>query len=1164
MKKIRWVELFANIRVNLVAFLSISMFVALGVGLFLGIQWGAVALKNASDETMRRGHMEDMEVQFPYGITDSDLEQLRAIEGIEDVETGYSSYVSVRLDSNNYTFKMQTLTERLNQPTSLEGRMPTAKGEAALLREWCETHDVKVGDTLGLKHDADEATINEDGDKVVDPDGMEYLTTDKITVVGIVESPLYLAKMESTFGVSNIASGAINCAAFVTEDTFDTGKFNDGYPNVYIRCAGLEGINSFTKEYDDKIDPITEKVTALGGKLAPVRYHKLHDDAQSKLDDAQEKIDDGERQLDEGKQKIADGEKALADGEKELDDGRKTLVDSVLSASDEQGVAQEQLDEAYRLLADGQGKYDAGVETYNTASDLYNQVSSEFDSVSSEYYALLEIADALGELENELPAEADAAEDAANNGDEQGAADALSILRSTYGDAGGTLGDYNSLLNSVTGILGVSGSSSSLPSIDGLDLEQTIAAARDAVGTISEALDKLTNLSITIGDITIRLDDIPGGLDEVRDYLEDSRATLDASEQELNDGWAAYYDAKAQYDSAVASGQDDLRAGSKELDDGRTTLNEKTKELEDGKAELADKTKELEEGKEDLQAAKDKFAQMVEYEWVVMPHRDNGGVQQVNMVSTMINNVSWAMALLFILVGLFVAYSAISRLVHEQSIQIGTKKALGFRKGEIASGYYWFSGLSVLLGVLISILIAMLLVQGIMNPIAARQFAMPEFGPHFSIVGLVIIGGLELILILLSTWIAIKGMLKRDGIELLKGESTANVKEHFYEKWKIWNKMSLYSQTIVNNCINDKRRVVGTLIGVIGCTALIVTAVTLYGNVGRSLTRHYEEVYDYDTLVYLSEQGQEASKSVAMALYDQGITSAPVFMQQLQVRQSNGARMVSNMVVPTNDEAFNKFYHVISNDGGEPARIQDGGVWLSVAYAEHMGAKVGDDVTFTEFSGKTHTFKIAGFYDYYLLREEFVMCREEYVKAFGEIPEDNVLLVQRDGASIEDLQSKLYAVDGYQALIDDYKDASYAYDELNTILLTVVLIYLLLSALMAIMVLLNLDIMFVDEKKKELIVLMICGFSVKDAKAYIYRDSIALTIIGIALGVLLGAVMGGITVWALEPETGYFLKGFNGIAAIVGILGAGLFAAAVLLWSLRRIPKFDLTDINRF
>ena len=117
---------------------------------------------------------------------------------------------------------------------------------------------------------------------------------------------------------------------------------------------------------------------------------------------------------------------------------------------------------------------------------------------------------------------------------------------------------------------------------------------------------------------------------------------------------------------------------------------------------------------------------------------------------------------------------------------------------------------------------------------------------------------------------------------------------------------------------------------------------------------------------------------------------------------------------------------------------------------------------------------------------------------------------------------------------------------------------------MALMVLMNLYVMFVQEKKRELIVLMICGFSTDAAQAYIYRDSILLTIIGIILGIVLGAVMGAVSLFALEPSMGYFIKGFNVTAAVVGAVGAAAFSAGVLIYALRLIPRFNLTDINRF
>ena len=126
------------------------------------------------------------------------------------------------------------------------------------------------------------------------------------------------------------------------------------------------------------------------------------------------------------------------------------------------------------------------------------------------------------------------------------------------------------------------------------------------------------------------------------------------------------------------------------------------------------------------------------------------------------------------------------------------------------------------------------------------------------------------------------------------------------------------------------------------------------------------------------------------------------------------------------------------------------------------------------------------------------------------------------------------------------------------------LIYIALSTLMAIVVLLNLNVMFIEEKKRELIVLMINGFSVKDARHYISYDNIVLTAIGIIVGMLLGCIMGSITVATVEPSTSVFLKSPDGLAIGVGIVGSAILAIIMSLIALRRVSNFKLTDINRF
>ena len=1171
MKPIRLVEILSNIKANIVAFVSISMFVCLGIGLFVGIQWSSDAVRQAAQKEVEAGHLNDVYIQFPYGLTKSDLKKLKKVDGVTDVETGYSCFAAMIDGSNSHTLKMQTLTKSIDTFTSVKGNLPMEPNEIALLNTWAEAHGVSIGDKVALKHDASSAD---------DKDGMEYLSEDTYTVTALVTTPAYLFKQSSSYGVSNIGSGAVDCAAFVTEEAFDVDKFQDGYPVVFVRCSGLDGLNTFSDNYKNAIAPITQAITDLGTSLGTERYNDVYGKAQEKIDDAERRIQDGEQQLADGEQKLIEGEQQLADGQQQIEAGEKDLANGRQELASQQVVGTQKLADAYRQLADGQAKYDAGMEQYNSAADVYNQLSSKFDSVRGSYDAVMQL---LQETESDLDeheAQVDAVQSelAAYDGEQSeegkdaawdGVTDAYRNMGASLASVKNVLGRLGQPLDSMSSVLGVplaldDRSSYDLPAeLTPQNAQATISTERQLVNGVRADIDRLASASITVEGVTITLSDIPGGLDLIADKLADSKAELDAAKAQLEAGWAEYNAGKAEYDQKVAEGQATIDAGQRKLDDSKAAAEQGQKDLEEGRAEFEEKTKELEDGKAQLEEGKQQLSKLKQYEWVVMSRLENGGMQGVTTVSDMMLQMRWAMASLFIVVGMFVCYSAISRLVHEQSVQIGTKKALGFREGEIAFQYLVFSGLAVLLGMLLAAVIAIVLVEGIVNPKSYHQFDMTPYGPYFSIVDLLALGGLEMALILLATWLAIHGLLKKSALELLKGESTANVKEHFYEHTKLWQRMSLYSQTIVNNCVNDKRRVAGTLVGVIGCTALIVTAVTLSSNVSRSLERHYDKVYGFDAAVYLTDQSDKYAEAVGMELYNRGVSGAPVFKRSMQVRKPDGFRAVANLVVPTNEDSFSKLYHVTSTSG-KPAAVEEGGLWVSAAFGEHMGVAAGDEMILTDETGKTHTFTIAGFFDFYLMRHEFVLSQREYREAFGETPKANALLINTDGADVNRLRDNLSNVEGYGSLVDDREAASYAFGEIEDVLRTVVYIYLALSALMALMVLLNLDIMFVDEKKRELIVLMINGFSTKDAQAYIYRDSIALTVIGILLGIVVGSIMGGITVYALEPELGYYLKGFNEVAALVGAVGAGAFAIAVLWYALRRIPRFDLTDINRF
>ena len=1096
MKPTQITELFANIKGTFVSFFSILMFVALGVGIFLGISWSGPALQEAADRTFAEGEFHNFQVSFPYGLTEDNLNELSKVEGVSRVEGAYQSYQNVMVNGSRIAVKVQSMGSDIDKPLVVEGELPTKANEIALHEASASTLGAGVGDTITFEKDANKKSGSDDSDSE-DKDGMAYLNGGTYKVTAIINSPDYIAKAANTYGSAPTPSGEVDALAWVPRSAFDASAFQDGYPIVNVRSESLDDKNTFSDNYKKASNEIEARITELGSTLAKARYDDLHGQAQKKIDDAQAEIDDG-------KQKVADGEKKIADGEKEIADGRAEL-------DSKRAEGQAELNSVYAKLINAQAEYDAGYAEYSSFKGEYDSMVASVNASQAQIDAL--IAE-LAQVEAEWQSSAGTEEDF------------LKYMRKR--------GDIATRTNAV------------------------LAPWKSVVGDIPEA--NSTNVEIVlIGaaaafenayDTPIEMHGQTTTLNEAGAQLNETKAKLDSTNAEIQSGWSQYYAKQAEFDAAMAEGEQKLTDAEQEIESAKADIN-------DAKAQIAENEPKL----KDAQAELD---EMGEFEWTVMPRKYNAGASETSVFSDVTNNLSISMAALFIIVGLLVSYSAVSRIVHEQITQIGTKKALGLRAKEITLSFLWYSGIAVLAGAIIGTIVGVTLVEGIIGGVLSDMFAFGGYPPHFDIVLFLAVTLLELGLILGTTWFACRGILKKHAVELLRGPEPPKAKTRFYEKWGIWERLPLFTQTIVNNCVNDKRRVFSTVVGVAGCTALIVTAITLNNDVLKSYDKHYNDVYNFNMISFVETDPSDAINKAEATLKDKDGKTAQAVRRAFTFEEpDDGGIATIQMIVPMNADAFFEVYHINTLTGDAVDFSQDG-AWVTEAYAKHLGAKVGDDITISDSDGTEHQMKILGFYEFYLTYHEMVINRDFYEREFGTDSEPNVIFSDSGDATVTDLESSMSSIDGFDSVTDDktYQYGNFA--TFSSVSSAVVAIYLALAILMAVVVLLNLNVMFIDEKKRELIVLMINGFSVKDAKKYIYNDSIVLTAIGIICGLILGCIMGSITVAAIEPSTGVFVKDVDLMAVIAGIVGSAVLAVIMSMIALRRIPKFELTDINKF
>ncbi|MCH3943790.1 MAG: hypothetical protein LKE37_09130 [Atopobiaceae bacterium] len=337
MKRTRLIDLLANIRKTWVSFFSIVMFVALGVCIFLGIRWSAMALDAAADRTYEAQQFHDFDIAYPYGITQQDLADIRATDGVEKAEGSYSAYETFSLDGQGHVATVISIPDTIDQPVCIDGTLPQNADEVAVDSVFAGKMGLGIGDTITFDPDDTSAA-----------DGSKYLNGRSFKVCALVSSPCYESVTLSTRGTTNLSVGSADCFLVLPQAAFDTATYDGCYSNALVRCSATSGISSFGTSYTTATSAMLDKLQDLGNANAAARYAAFRSKAQAQIDDAQAKIDDGQAQIDSGEQTIADGEQTIAEKQQEIADGEQTIAEKEQEIAD----GQAQADDAEATLAD--------------------------------------------------------------------------------------------------------------------------------------------------------------------------------------------------------------------------------------------------------------------------------------------------------------------------------------------------------------------------------------------------------------------------------------------------------------------------------------------------------------------------------------------------------------------------------------------------------------------------------------------------------------------------------------------------------------------------------------------------------------------------------------------------------------------------------------------
>lgn len=1160
MKRTQWIDVLRLIRKQLISFLSIVVIAMLAVTAFYGIKTGSDSIRQNSDRFFSAQNFRDFEIVSTMLFSQDDIAAIRALDGVYDVEPVRYMNGLANANGSRYDLSVITLTERINRVRLIEGRMPETATECLLESDLQEQTRLSVGDTIRVL-----------GTNGKEPQNLKHA---EFTIVGVAYHPDHFAHPAQVAG---------NRYVIVLPDAFDASKMNDCYSRVFVTLEKPDGIDLISAEYKEISARQKSALQALAEQRAPIQeaafiafMTQQFDDSQAKLDDAAAEIENGKAQIEEGRKKLADGDVKLADGKAELEESRQKLEDGRAKLTDgkreledswkqlEEGKAK--LEENRQKLADGKAQLDRGRASLNRAKrqldDGKQQLAEAFATVESMKQSFREIARTA--VENLFDADtANAIAWAGENTEFDIDDPNLSIMTFSL------TSDFSIRIDEIPDTILDSGAHYLAAFLsDPGATDQEIAELASSIRSSEEAQyvqDLLQRITEKLGQWDEKHAEYLNGLRQYRSgesqfrekyaEYEAGKAEFDAGEQDYLDGLAKYEAGKAEYESRIP----ELVDGERKYAEGLQKYNDGVADAEKGRADLEAAIEKLEKGKReyadgcaDLQSARDVFAAIGHCNWILQATNDNGGWVHSDISASNISRLGIVFAAQFVVVGALVIYASIGRMVQGQRKLIGTGRALGLYRHEIFRKYLFFGISAAGIGALLGIALGSFLIQRIAATAHINYYVNQEYPFIFDpLMAVILIIGAAVVASV-SVWFASRPLLRESAQSLMQDPVDTSRRKSAVTRLLL----PLRSRMILRNMISDWKRILITSISIAGCTMLLLIGFTLRSGVETAINRQFDRVIRYGSILkYDPSIDKDCVTDAEDVLNRNGVAYTPV-THGLRTYNSNGTYSSATILVG-HAQTLTQYFS-LQDLHGTPIALPDDGAAITSRMSEVLNAGIGDSLTIYDANMNPHSAQVSAIFENYI-GNYICFSPAAYQSTFGTEAEPNAFLL-KDRKLADSLRTQLESIDGFK----ECTDVAAAKDNLarySAILTMVTLMLIIMAGLMTYFILLNLIGMYLSKKKRELVIMRVNGFTTKEVIRYVIGDSIVTTILGTAIGLLLGAWNAYVIVRFLEQPHVMFVRTPDRLGMLFSVLITFVFSAGIHAIALRSVSRLKLTDL---
>ncbi len=1157
-------------------YISILLIVALGTAFFTGIKATAPDMFATAKEYFAECNLMDIRVQSTVGLTDDDISAIKRITGIEyakgekfvDALVRVNGEIESDIDGTQISTRAYGISPAdianflngvddgnyINRVQLIEGKYPSSAGECLV-----DASDLSTPDSFVI---GSKITLEKAGG-----DAPSGLSVSEFTIVGIIRSPYYISFER---GNTNIGSGKIGTFILIPDEAFST----DYYTEVYAKVDGSDSYEPFSDEYYDFISPYVTAVQSLSATQVQQRVSTLRPQLLKQIEDSEKTITEKSsdatsamKELDstiESLQQLVDnGEQLLADAQAEFDEKFADAENALGNNSAQLDAALQDYQDKYEIWETNKEQYNESVKTLSEKQEQYDRLYAECTSAQQQVNSLNTAISTTNSLisaaDNVMQSIQDKNVSASSQEQVQSV---ITMMQTTYPEL------YSAIKSLTTQGLAMEIIANVEPYIE--QQKQKLADQEKQIKEKKAILDTLAE----------NLETMKAALEQASVDSANTKKQLDSAATDL----ANYKDELTQKGISIQSGE--LQLQIQKIQE-QAKLDELTQQVQSAPANLeaaqkkraeadAQLTSSLAAARAELNSAKELYAKLDNIKWTVYDRSDTPGYSSYGQSVSNINALSNIFPIFFFLIAALVCLTTMTRLVEEERVLLGTYKALGYTSSAVMMKYVVYSLSACIFGTVLGVSIAVFLFPYAINAAYGIMYEIPHLIYKIPWLDILICFALSVACTTLSTVTVLTKELKLTPSVLMRPKAPKAGKRILLEKAAaVWKKMSFSAKITARNLFRHKIRFLMTVAGVAGCCALILASLGMFDSVSAILTKQYGEnaISKYDFQIVFDNAQTTGTHTAAFnaAASDAGIKDLTLTAMKSMTAFGTDTDKKTDVYVfvPEKPAELPTFINLRNRQTGEQLTLDDSGAIITEKLAQMANVEPGDAINFSDSDGNVYSVTVSAIAEnytfHYIYMTESVYrtatSREpEYFYAIGRLS-DNIVSSDADATATAKgrLASDMVLTDGITALAYT-SDTTESIGHITDALSWVILLFVFSATVLAFVVLYNLSNINIIERNRELATLKVLGFTDREMNAYIYRENIILSAVGIVFGIVLGIVLHRLLITYTSIDTVMYGQTISWHSYLIACGLTVLFIVSVNLILRKKIKTIDMVS----